>query len=85
MPASYSNFWSYVNPEAQALGDEIITMAVHAPERHARLRRFQEIINGEVGTVPLFTEFDNAAMREPVQGYVSYPDGIAFLAKLHLD
>jgi hypothetical protein len=49
------------------------------------LRRFQEIINGEVGTVPLFTEFDNAAMREPVQGYVSYPDGIAFLATLCLE
>ena len=85
LPDSYSNFWSYSNAEAQALGNEVITMAVNAPERHARLRRFQEIINGEVGTVPLFTEFDNAAMREPVQGYVSYPDGIAFLAKLHLD
>ena len=60
-------------------------MAVNAPERHARLRRFQEIINGEVGTVPLFTEFDNVAMREPVQGYVSYPDGIAFLSKLRLE
>jgi len=43
------------------------------------------MINGEVGTGPLFTEFDNAAMREPVQGYVSYPDGIAFLATLRLE
>jgi hypothetical protein len=56
----------------------------HTPERHAKLRRFQEIINGEVGSIPLFTEFDNVAMRELVQGYVSYPDGIAFLSKLSL-
>jgi hypothetical protein len=48
------------------------------------LRRFQEIINGEVGTIPLFSEFDNAVMRDYVQGYVSYPDGIAMLSKLSI-
>jgi peptide/nickel transport system substrate-binding protein len=84
LPDSLSNFWGYVNPEAQALGNEVITMAVDSPERRAKLRRFQEIINGEVGAVPLFTEFDNVAMRGHVQGYVSYPDGIAFLSKLSL-
>src|SRR6266567_3622778 len=70
LPDSLSNFWGYVNSEAQALGNEAITMAVDAPERHAKLRRFQEIINGEVGTIPLFTEFDNIVMRDNVQGYV---------------
>src|SRR6266704_5536362 len=85
LPDSLSNFWGYVNPEAQALGNEVITMAVDAPERHAKLRRFQEIINAEVGTIPLFTEFDNVVMRDNVQGYVSYPDGIAFLPKLYLE
>jgi hypothetical protein len=60
-------------------------MAVDAPERHAKLRRFQEIINGEVGTIPLYSEFDNAVMRQHVHGYVSYPDGIAPLAKLNLE
>ncbi len=78
LPDSLSNFWGYVNSEAQALGNEAITMAADAPERQAKLRRFQEIINGEVGTIPLFTEFDNIVMRDNVQGYVSYPDGIAF-------
>jgi peptide/nickel transport system substrate-binding protein len=84
LPDSLSNFWGYVNPEAQTLGNEAITMAVDSPERHAKLRRFQEIINGEVGTIPLYSEFDNAVMREHVHGYVSYPDGIAQLAKLSL-
>ena len=42
-------------------------------------------IDGEVGTIPLYSEFDNAVMRENVHGYVSYPDGIAQLAKLRLD
>jgi peptide/nickel transport system substrate-binding protein len=84
LPDSLSNFWGYVNPEAQALGNEVITMAVDAPERHAMLRRFQEITNGEIGSIPLFTEFDNVAMREHVQGYVSYPDGVALLSKLSL-
>src|SRR6267142_28947 len=85
LPDSLNNYWGYANAEAQALGNEAITMAVDAPERHARLRRFQEIINGEVGTIPLFSEFDNAVMRAPVQGYVSYPDGVAFLAKLSVE
>jgi len=71
LPDSLSNFWGYVNPEAQALGNEVITMAVDSPERHAKLRRFQEIINEGVGSIPLLTEFDNVAMREHVQGYVS--------------
>ena len=43
------------------------------------------MINGEVSAIPLFTEFDNVVMRENVQGYVSYPDGIAFLPKLYLE
>ncbi len=85
LPDSLSNFWGYVNSEAQALGNEAITMAADAPERQAKLRRFQEIINAEVGTIPLFTEFDNIVMRDNVQGYVSYPDGIAFLPKLYLE
>jgi hypothetical protein len=46
LPESLSNFWGYTNAEAQALGNEAITMAVDAPERHAKLWRFQEIING---------------------------------------
>jgi peptide/nickel transport system substrate-binding protein len=82
LPDSLNNYWGYGNPEAQELGSEVITMAVESPERHAKLRRFQEIINGEVGTIPLFSEFDNAVMRDYLQGYVSYPDGIAMLSKL---
>jgi hypothetical protein len=60
-------------------------MAVDSPERLAKLQRFQEIINGEVGTIPLFSEFDNAVMRNHVHGYVSYPDGIAMLSKLNVE
>jgi ABC-type transport system substrate-binding protein len=85
LPDSLSNFWGYVNAEAQMLGNEAITMAVDAPERHDKLQRFQEIINGEVGTIPLYSEFDNAVMRQHVHGYVSYPDGIVQLAKLNLE
>jgi ABC-type transport system substrate-binding protein len=85
LPDSLNNYWGYVNAEAQALGDEAITMAVDAPERYAKLRRFQEIINGQIGTIPLFSEFDNAVMRAHVQGYISYPDGIAQLSKLSLE
>jgi peptide/nickel transport system substrate-binding protein len=84
LPDSLNNYWGYINPEAQSLGNEAITLAVDSPERHAKLRRFQEIINGDVGTIPLFSEFDNAVMREDVQGYVSYPDGIAMLSKLSI-
>jgi peptide/nickel transport system substrate-binding protein len=61
LPDSFWNYWGYVNPEAQALGNEAITIAADSPERHAKLRRFQEIINGEVGSIPLCTEFDNVA------------------------
>jgi peptide/nickel transport system substrate-binding protein len=84
LPDSFSNFWAYVNPEAQTLGNEAITMAVGSPERDAKLRRFQEIVNGDVGLVPLFTQFDNIAMREQVQGYVCYPDTVPVLAKMSL-
>jgi peptide/nickel transport system substrate-binding protein len=84
LPDSFSNFWAYTNPEAQTLGHEAITMAVGSPERDAKLRRFQEIVNGDVGLVPLFTQFDNIAMREHVQGYVYYPDTVPVLAKMSL-
>jgi len=84
LPDSFWNCWSYSNPEAQALGNEAITMAIGSPERNAKLRRFQEIVNGEIGLAPLFTQFDNIVMREQVHGYVYYPDGIPVLAKLSL-
>ena len=84
LPDSFSNFWNYANPEAQALGNEAITMIVGSPERNAKLRRFQEIVNGDVGLVPLFTQFDNIVMRENVQGYVYYPDTVPVLAKMSL-
>src|SRR6266571_4743087 len=72
LPDSFTNYWSYNNPEAQTLGNEAITMAVGAPERNAKLRRFQEIVNGDIGLVPLFNQFDTITMRENVQGYVYY-------------
>lgn len=84
LPDSFSNFWSYANPEAQALGNETITMRAGTPERNAKLRRFQEIVNGDIGLVPLFTQFDNVTMREHVQGYVYYPDAVHVLSRLHL-
>ena len=84
LPDSFSNFWNYSNPEAQTLGNEAITLAVGSPERQAKLRRFQEIVNGDIGLVPLFTQFDNIVMRENVQGYVYYPDTVPVLAKMRL-
>jgi peptide/nickel transport system substrate-binding protein len=84
LPDSFTNYWSYSNPEAQTLGNEAITMPVGSPEREATLRRFQEIVNGDIGLVPLFTQFDNIVMRENVQGYVYYPDTIPVLAKMSL-
>ena len=84
LPESFSNYWSYRNAEAQDIGNEAITMVVGSSERNAKLRRFQEIVNGDVGLVPLFTQFDNVTMREHVQGYVYYPDMAHFLAKLHI-
>jgi peptide/nickel transport system substrate-binding protein len=84
LPDSFTNYWNYVNPEAQTLGNEAITMAVGSAERQAKLRRFQEIVNGDIGLVPLFTQFDNIAMREHVQGYVYYPDTVPALAKMTL-
>ena len=59
-------------------------MAVGAPERQAKLRRFQDIVNGDIGLVPLFTQCDNIVMREHVQGYVYYPDTVPVLAKMRL-
>ena len=84
LPDSFWNCWGYVNPEAQTLGNEAITMATGSPERQAKLRRFQEIVNGDIGLIPLFAEYENVVTRENVRGYVSYPDGIPFLAKLSL-
>jgi peptide/nickel transport system substrate-binding protein len=84
LPDSFTNYWNYLNPEAQVLGNEAITMAIGSPERQAKLRRFQEIVNGDIGLVPLFTQFDNLVMREHVQGYVYYPDAVPVLAKLSL-
>ncbi len=78
------NCWGYVNPEAQTLGHEAITMVPGSPERQATLRRFQDMVNGDIGLIPLFSEFENVVTRENVQGYVSYPDGIPVLAKLSL-
>lgn len=84
LPDSFSNYWSYKHEEAQALGNESITMEIGSPERNAKLRRFQEIVNGDIGVIPLFTQFDNVTMREQVQGYVYYPDKAHFLSKLSL-
>jgi len=84
LPDSFWNCWSYANPEAQTLGNEVITMAIGSPERTATLRRFQEIVNGDIGLIPLFSEFENVVTRENVHGYVSYPDGIPVLSKLSL-
>jgi peptide/nickel transport system substrate-binding protein len=84
LPDSFTNYWNYVNPEAQALGNESITMEVGSPERQAKLRRFQEIVNGDIGLVPLFTQFDNIVRREQVQGYVYYPDTVPVLANMSL-
>jgi peptide/nickel transport system substrate-binding protein len=52
LPDSFSNYWSYVNLEAQTLGNDAITMAVGSPERHAKLQRFQEIVNADIGQCP---------------------------------
>jgi peptide/nickel transport system substrate-binding protein len=84
LPDSFTNYWNYVNPEAQTLGNESITMVVGLPERQAKLCRFQEIVNGDIGLVPLFTQFDNIAMREHVEGYVYYPDTVPVLANMNL-
>jgi hypothetical protein len=40
--------------------------------------------NGDIGLIPLFSEFENVVTRENVHGYVSYPDGIPVLSKLSL-
>jgi ABC-type transport system substrate-binding protein len=85
LPDSFTNYWSYVNPEAQTLGNEAITMAIDSPERDAKLRRFQEIVNGDIGLVPLFNQFDNVTVREHVHGYVYYPDATPNLAKMYLE
>src|SRR2546426_792601 len=45
---------------------------------------FTETSNGQIGLVPLFTQFDNLVMREHVQGYIYYPDAVPALAKLSL-
>ena len=37
LPDSLNNYWGYVNPEAQVLGSEAITMAVDSSERHAQI------------------------------------------------
>jgi len=84
LPDSFWNSWSYTHEEAQRLGDEVITMAPGSPEREAKLRRFQEIVNGDVGLVPLFMQYDNIVMRDHVQGYVYYPDAVPVLSKMSL-
>jgi peptide/nickel transport system substrate-binding protein len=85
LPDSFTNYWSYTNPEAQQLGNDAITMTIGSPERNAKLRRFQEIVNGDIGLVPLFTQFDTVTMRDNVQGYAHYPDTIPVLSKLSLE
>jgi len=84
VPDSFWNRWGYVNSEVQTLGREAITMAIGSPERNAKLRQFQDIVNRDIGLIPLFAEYENIVTRENVQGYVSYPDGIPYLAKLSL-
>jgi len=51
LPDSFWNCWSYVNTEAQTLGHEAITMDTGSPERQAKLRRFQEMVNGDIGLI----------------------------------
>jgi ABC-type transport system substrate-binding protein len=68
------SFWSsggYVNPEAQTLGNEAITMPIGSPERNAKLWRFQEIVNGDIGLIPLLCEFEYVVTRDNVRGYVA--------------
>jgi hypothetical protein len=84
LPDSFWNCWSYVNPEAQTLGNEAFTMAIGSPEHNAKLRRFQEIVNGDIGLIPLFCAFGNVVTQDNVQGYVAYPDCISVLPKLSL-
>ena len=73
-----------ISQKRTLLTQKQVDMAVGSPERNAKLRRFQEIVNGDIGLVPLFTQFDNLVMRENVQGYVYYPDTVPVLAKMSL-
>ena len=79
LPESFRNCWGYVNPEAQTLGNEAITMAIGSPERQAKLRRFQEIVNGDIGLIPLFSEFENVVTRENVRATSRIPMAYPFL------
>jgi len=72
LPDSFTNYWNYVNPEAQALGNEAITMAIGSPERNANCGGSGNR-HGILVWCPLFTQFDNLVMREPVQGYNLLP------------
>ena len=56
-------------------------MATGLPERQAKLRRFQEIVNGDIGLIPLFSEYETVVTRENVRGYVSYPDGRVYFTR----
>ena len=84
LPDSFWNVWSYVNPEAQRLADESITMAFDAPERQEKLRRFQQLVCEDIGVLPLFTQLNSYVMRERVHGFVYYPDRTIFMSKLSL-
>jgi peptide/nickel transport system substrate-binding protein len=84
LPDSFSNFWSYDNPEAQTLGNEAITMAIGSAERNEKLRRFQELVCEDLGIVPLSTQFDNYAMCDRVSDFVYYPDKVVMMSRLSL-
>jgi peptide/nickel transport system substrate-binding protein len=84
LPESFSNYWSYENPEAQRLGNEAITMPIGSAERNEKLRRFQELVCEDLGIIPLFTQFDNYAMRDRVSDFVYYPDKVAMMSRLSI-
>src|SRR5258708_9990694 len=66
LPDSLNNYWGYANAEAQALGNEAITMAVDAPERHARLRRVSGNFQREGGELSLLYAVCNTDTRVPL-------------------
>jgi hypothetical protein len=43
-------------------------MAVGSPERHAKLQRFQEIVNGDIGLIPLFVSSLSAILPDVAAG-----------------
>lgn len=73
LPDSFANFGNWKNEEAQALGNEIVSMA-HDEARLEKIAQFQQAFADDVAALPLVSLPEVYPHKPNLGGFAYYPD-----------